>query len=240
MYERSYGYKYEEGAKLTTPEIAKAIRAQIKQEVAAGMLPARWRYSVKSASFAGGSSIDVSVKDCADAWVECPGYRIGSRHETPDGGWTATGCGNVWCKVGGQYKDQPGAEAHAVLTEEALAARMTLDRIHGAYNHDGSGVQVDYFDVNYYGSVTFQDATSAEFEAKEKVRKAARRAALDAATETRKVTVYGRQGSTTHLAAEVDGNLRLVCGAQVWRSSCVMPADEGATVTCSRCAKKEA
>ncbi len=226
MYERSYGYRYEEAAKLSTVEIAKRMRSEIKQEVAAGMLPARWRYSVKSDSFAGGSSIDISVKDCADAWMPCPGHN-----------GRGAGCPNPWCKAGGIHRDLPAAEEHEVLTEEATAAKMTLERIHGAYNHDGSEVQVDYFDVNYYGDVDFQDARSARFEAEEKARKEARRAAVDAATDVRKVTVFGRQGSTTHLAAEVEGHLRLVCGAQLWRSSCVMPAGDAA-VTCSRCAKK--
>jgi methionine synthase I (cobalamin-dependent) len=117
---------------------------------------------------------------------------------------------------------------------------MTLERIHGAYNHDGSEVQTDYFDVHYYGQVGFQDARSARFEAEEKARKAARRAAIDAATERRKVTVFGRQGSTTHLAAEVEGKLRLVCGATLWRSSLVSAASDDAAVSCSRCARREA
>lgn len=155
MYERSYGYKYEEQKNLTTTEIAKLIRKDIKREIKDGMLPARWKYSVRTRYFAGGSSIDIRVRDCADAWIECPGYRIGSRHECSDGSWSAAGCGNPWCKAGGVHKDKPGAQTHRVLSEEAQTAKMTLERIHGAYNHDGSEVQVDYFDVNYYGGVQF-------------------------------------------------------------------------------------
>lgn len=237
MYERSYGYKYQEGEKLTTAGIAKLIRADIKTAISEGLLPDRWSYSVVSDTFSGGSSIDVRVKNCADAWMACPGYKVGTRHELEGGGWTATGCGNVWCKAGGQYKDSASAERHDVLTEEALAAKMTLERLHGAYNHDGSEVQVDYFDVNYYGHVTFQDARSARFEAEHKAEKAAARAALDAATDVRHLVVYGRQGSTVHLAAEVDGRVKLLCGAQLWRSS-VCDFTESA-VTCSRCAKRE-
>lgn len=236
MYERSYGYKYEEGTKLSTAGIAKLIRAEIKTAIGEGLLPERWTYSVRSESFSGGSSIGVSVKNCADAWVECPGYKIGSKHELPGGGWTATGCGNVWCKVGGEHKDLAGAETHEVLTEEALAAKMTLERIHGAYNHDGSEMMVDYFDVNYYGGVNFQDARSARFEAEEKARKAERRATLDAVTETRNLKVYGRQGQTVHLSAEVAGNVRLLCGARLTRWTVCDLTDDA--VTCTRCAKR--
>ncbi|MGZ4530823.1 MAG: hypothetical protein ACXVXP_00555 [Mycobacteriaceae bacterium] len=176
MYERSYGYRYEEAGRLDTAAIAKLIRRDIKTAISEGLLPARWAYSVRIDRFSGGSSIDVRVKHCADAWMPCPGYKVGTRHESPGGGWTATGCGNVWCKAGGQYRDRSGAEDHEVLTEEALAARMTLERIHGAYNHDGSDSMTDYFDVNYYGTVGFQSVESAQWEAEEKARKTNRKA----------------------------------------------------------------
>jgi hypothetical protein len=176
VYERSYGYQYEEGGKLDTAAIAKLIRRDIKTATREGLLPDRWTYSVTMDRFSGGSSIDVRVKDCADAWMPCPGYRVGTRHELPGGGWTATGCGNPWCKAGGEHKDKTGAEDHEVLTEEAMAAKMTLERIHGAFNHDGSDSMVDYFDVNYYGHVDFQDARSRA--SRRKRRRGRQRAAL--------------------------------------------------------------
>lgn len=238
MYERTYGYRYEEGGKLSTTEIAKLIRQEIKIAIKEGLLPAHWKYSVKSQYFAGGSSIDVSVKNCADAWMPCPGYQIGTKHELPGGGRTATGCGNPWCKAGGEFKDRPEAQEHDVLTEEAQAAKMTLERIHGAFNHDGSEVQVDYFDVNYYGHVEFQSAESARWEAEEKARKDARRAALDTATDICHVKVYSRSGgSTVHIAGKVDGKTKLLCGARTWRGTMACKTDD--PITCSRCAKRE-
>lgn len=236
--ERSYGYKYDEGGKLDTAAIAKLIRQEIKTAVSEGLLPERWTYSVRTERFSGGSSIDVDVKGCADAWIACPGYKIGTRHEWPDGSYTATGCGNPWCKAGGEFKDKPGAEEHEVLTEEGLAAKLTLERIHGGFNHDGSDVMTDYFDVNYYGRVSFQSASSARWEAEEKARKAARRSALDTATDLCHVKVYGRKRQTVHLAGEVDGKTRLLCGATLWRTSVAARTDD--PVTCSRCAKREA
>lgn len=237
MYERSYGYKYAEGGKLDTAAIAKLIRKDIKTAIKDGLLPERWKYSVKIDRFSGGSSIGVSVKDCADAWVTCPGYKIGSKREF-EGGWTATGCGDPWCKAGGEFKDRPEAREHDVLTEEAQVAKMTLDRIHSAYNHDGSDSMTDYFDVNYYGHVDFQSKWAAEFEAEEKARKAARRAALNEATDIIHVKVYGRDGrQTVHLAGKADGATRLLCGARLWRSSLAARTED--EVTCSRCKKRE-
>ena len=171
MYERSYGYKYDE-AKGSATDIAKMIRADIKQAVAEGLLPSRWRYSVKTRY----ASIDVEVKNCADAWIECDGSMPGTRHVWPDGSSTATRCPNVWCKARNDPQYAHAAETHDVLTDEAQVAKITLERIHNAYNHDGSETQVDYFDVRYYGSVDFQTARGADFEQREKARKAARKA----------------------------------------------------------------
>jgi len=240
MYERSYGYKYAEGGKLDTAAIAKLIRKDIKTAISEGLLPDHWKYSVTIDRFSGGSSIDVSVKDCADAWTACPGYKLGSKQELPGGGWTATACGNAWCKAGGQHKDSPHATDHDVLTETAQAAKITLERIHGAYNHDGSESQVDYFDVNYYGTVNFQSADAARWEAKHKAEKAAKKAALDAAAaaDTFNVKVYGRNGQTVHVAADVDGKAKLICGAMLRTYSLYGKTDEAPT--CSRCAKKAA
>lgn len=157
MYERAYGYQYEKQQGMTNTEIAKLIREDIKTAIREGLLPAHWKYSVRSRSFAGGCSIDVRIKNCADAWQACDGTKPGSKHYYPDGTWVATGCPDVWCKARALPEYAHAARTHYVLTPEAMAANMTLERIHGAYNHDGSDIMTDYFDVNYYGTVDFQD-----------------------------------------------------------------------------------
>jgi hypothetical protein len=227
MYERHYGYRYDETKDLSTTEIAKRIREDIKVAKSEGLLPTRWAYSVRSAYFSGGSSIDVTVRDCADAWVEC------------DGGQN---CHNVWCSARRDPAYAAHASAHQVLSDEAAAAKITLERIHNAYNHDGSEIQVDYFDVNYYGQVSFEDACRAESRAAEKARLADRKAAREQAAkvETKKVVVYGRQGSRkVHQAAEVDGRIRLLCGSTLWRHSFVSAADQSEELSCKLCARKE-
>ena len=232
MYERSYGHKYADQRGKSTAEIARMIRADIKQAVGEGLLPERWTYSVRSDNFTGGSSIDVEVRDCADAWQVCDGSVPGR---------PGFACHNVWCSARNDPAYAHAAESHDVLTEEAEAAKMTLKRVHGAYNHDGSESQVNYFDVNYYGHVEFEDARSAEFRAREKESAAARRAETAQAAQavTRKVLHRGRESNHVHLATEVNGKVRLLCGARPSRFS-LGSAPDDADVTCSRCAKKVA
>jgi hypothetical protein len=256
LYERSYGYKYAEtfGAEgagrtryLSAAEIAKLMRADIKQAVAGGLLPADWKYSVRPHNFSGGRSIDITVKSGGGAWQECTGIIPGSEHTgtytkadgTVDTYTTDRSCGNVWCKAGGQYKDEPSAAYHDILTAEAQAAKMTLERIHFAYNHDGSDIQTDYFDVNFYGHVSFATADAERWHADEAAKLAAKRAARDAGEVVGKVRVYKREGTVTHLLVKTaDGKQALACGARPRRGS-VGSAPDDAVLSCSRCAKKE-
>ena len=177
MYERSYGYRYDEPEQVTgksyasAADIAKMIRADIKQAIAEGLLPSKpVTYSVRARNFAGGCAIDVEARGWPEAWQQCEGIKVGTKREHEGGGWTATACSNHWCKA---REDRPGAEFHEVLTEEGQVALMTLERIHGAYNHDGSESMVDYFDVRYYGHAEIETAWSAKFRADQKAKKAA-------------------------------------------------------------------
>lgn len=220
MYERSYGYRYEEVRDLTTVDIAKRIRADIKQAKAEGLLPTRWTYSVRTDH---GTSIDVEVRDCPDAWRPCDGS-----------------CHYDRCSV--RNPDGRYAEPHNVLTDEAEAAKMTLERIHGAYNYDGSEVQVDYFDVRYYGHVEFEDARAYDFRMREKARLEARKANREAGEPCGYYVNYSRDGrQTVHLVVETpEGGKVLACGARTWRGGLGGFSAQPHEVTCSRCAKKEA
>lgn len=222
MYERSYGYRYEEITKYSSPtEIAKVIRADVKQAQAEGLLPAHWSYSVRSNSL----SIDVEVRDCPDAWRPCNG---------------GTDCRNVWCAARNDPAYAHAATPHQVLTDEASAAKMTLERIHNAYNHDGSEIQTDYFDVRYYGRVSFEDADSASFRKREAERLAAKKQARESGQVIGRIANYGRdERSVVHVVVKTpEGKEVLACGARVSRSGFRQRVADGATVTCSRCAKK--
>ncbi len=219
MYERSYGYRYAElGDHPTCAEIAKVIRKDIKQAVAEGLLPAAWSYSVRSDT----NSVDLDVRDCPDAWKLCDGMN----------------CHNVWCSARNDPQYAAHASPHDVLTDDAEAAKMTLDRIHGAYNHDGSEIQTDYFDVRYYGHVSFEDASSAAFRAKEKERLAARKQAKESGRIVGRIKNYKRDGSSVvHVLVETgEGKKVLGCGAMVWRGSTFGKTEDA--VSCSRCARR--
>lgn len=132
---RTYGYDYDRQRGLTTAQIAALIRSEIKQSVSEGLLP-RWRYSVRTRTFAGGSAIDITVT-APEAFAE-----VGPCQEFS------------YCGYGSHDRDCAASPYR--LSGDGEAAKMTLERIHGAWNHDGSDISTDYFDVNYYGGVTFQ------------------------------------------------------------------------------------
>lgn len=240
MSERGYGYKYSEQQGKSTAEIAALMRRDIKHAIADGLLPgAPVKYSVRTETYSGGASIRIRVQGWADAWQPCDGYKPG---EVRVAGRGRDLCRNQFCaeRVKLTGDTVAGAEPHDVLGPEGQAAMMTLERIHGAYNHDGSDSMVDHFDVNYYGSVSIDTRREAEFWQGEADRKAKRRKAIDAAAveSRRRVVVYGSKGKqTVHDAVTVGGRERLVCGATLWRSSVVGSA-EGKELTCTRCAKR--
>lgn len=208
MYERSFGYRYAElGDHPTAAEIAKAMRADIKQAVSEGLLPASWSYSVRSDTFAGGQSIEIEVRDCPGAWQDCEGIVPGT---------------------------------NKTLTEDARVAKITLERIHGAYNHDGSEIMVDYFDVRFYGTVTFESASDYDFRMREKERLAAKKSARETGRVVGRVKNYKRDGSSvTHLLIETEGGERVLgCGARIWGGSLISKTADDAPLTCSRCAKR--
>lgn len=232
MYERHYGHEYAKTQGKSTTDIAKMIREDIKTAKAEGLLPQQWSYSVRSDSFSGGSSIDVEVKDCPDAWQPCDGGVPGEPHRV---------CPNVWCSARNDPAYAHAATPHDVLTEEARAAEIALKRIHGAYNHDGSEIQVDYFDVNYYGHVQFEDARSANFRAEQKAKQDARKAANDGGKIVAKIAKPSRDRIVVHVVVEgTDGKQRLGCGAQMMRYTFYQKCELDTPVNCSRCAKREA
>jgi hypothetical protein len=143
---RAYGLKYHLARDLTTTQIAKLIRTDIKlarkaaQQTAAepaalktvdpiGDAPAQITFSVRSQYYSGGSSIDITIKNIPEAW-----------------GWTA--------------EDDHFGRSRKVPTPELRALAQELKALHRAYNYDGSDITTDYFDVNYYGSVTDENGLS--------------------------------------------------------------------------------
>jgi hypothetical protein len=136
------GSKYDE--KLSTTEIAKRFRADVKAALARGELPAGLKLSVATKYYAGGSSIHVEIK-------VAPGVAVMNPERL--------------------RLDAAGEPTHGVpwMTPEAAALADKLDRMLSAYNYDNSDTMTDYFDVNFYKSVDFawelRDAERDAFEA---------------------------------------------------------------------------
>ena len=152
MYDRSYGAKYDEPGKYArVADIAKLIRRDIKAAIAAGELPGRISdYRVRSESYSGGQSIRVRLLK-PELYEVCKGIVPGS----DDDGYGRF-CGDPWCAEGGIHRDAPHARYHYILSAEGRRVEEKLKEIHGAFNHDGSEPQVDYFDRRYWGGVEIE------------------------------------------------------------------------------------
>lgn len=123
------GTKYESGRDIA--DIAKLVRADIKEAVKKKQLPKGIKTSVRISRFAGGQSLDVYIKHLGGERVINPAW---VKHM--DGG----GCTR---------------EAPPRYTATATHARKLIEALVAAYNFDDSESMVDYFHVNFYGTVTF-------------------------------------------------------------------------------------
>lgn len=129
MYERSYGVHYDQVG--TPKEAAAAMRATVKQWQREGLIPADIKVSIRYRSFAGGCSIDIRATSPRPIyWCDPHQWQRCDRHAHY--GW------------------------YDCMTPEARHVREELEALHNAYNHDGSEIQVDYFDVRFYGQATIE------------------------------------------------------------------------------------
>jgi len=129
MYEISYGPKYDKN--LSTKQIAAKFRLDVKAGIEAGELPKGLKLSVRYESFSGGSAIRVKIKE------------VPFRVRNPE---------RVIHDIGNPHEFVP--EFHLPSwTPEAKALKDQLEAMLAAYNYDGSEIQVDYFNVKFYGGV---------------------------------------------------------------------------------------
>lgn len=163
------------------------------------------------------------MQDWPHAWTDCTGIVPGTNNL----------CRWAHCAAAG---NSAHGQQHQVLTEHARKVEEILKAIHRQYNFDGSDMQSDVSDVNYYGGVEIESASDIAFRAQEKERHAARKQTVAdaiAAGSVRRVCIDTRTNSVVHLLAETEDGQKLVCGAQIWRST-FMRATQ-AEPDCSRC-----
>ncbi|SIC95820.1 Uncharacterised protein [Mycobacteroides abscessus subsp. abscessus] len=219
MSARAYGARYDSALSLT--DIAAKIRTDIRAAIKAGKLPGSpVRYSVRAENHI---AVEIRVQDWPQAWTDCTGTVPGTNNL----------CRWAHCAAAG---NSAHGQQHQVLTAQARTVEETLKAIHRQYNFDGSDMQADVSDVNYYGGVEIESASDIAFRAEEKQRHIARKQAVADALDAgsvRRVAIDNRTRSVVHLLAETETGPKLVCGARLWRYS--LPRTTQAELSCSRC-----
>ena len=133
--ERRLGIMYERTKNMTVKEIAAQIRKTIRQAAKDGIIPSEWKYSVRYRSASMSQAIDVTVEIPADIYDLEQAY---------------------WDEHNHPYRTFPEM---LVGKYEPLARMLQtselLNSIHRGYNYDGSDSMTDYYDVRFYGNVSF-------------------------------------------------------------------------------------
>ena len=132
---RRTGAKYEQARDLRYAEIAKLIRADIKESKDDGRLPRLAKYSVRISTYSMGGSVDVRMSDLVRGWI-------------PE---NLALCDEALCATYHTY-ECPGA-AH--LSDRGVAAMAVLQEIWDSYNYYESHEFQDGCSVNYFGDVKY-------------------------------------------------------------------------------------
>lgn len=132
---RVYGSRYVAGRDVV--EIAKLVRADIKEAVRLGRLP-KGRYSVTIDRYSMGRSIDVRFSPTEDFLVYNP-LRLAFEAKTP---------------YGNMHAPDVDPEVRWLYSVRAREAIAIVEAILAAHNHDGSDSQTDYHDVHFAAHVT--------------------------------------------------------------------------------------
>jgi len=149
----TYEPKYDRD--LDIVEIAKLLRAEIKAAVKAEELP-KGKYSVRISRYANGRSLNVTIKDYPGTIYNR--RRLKLAHEIDQG------C----LGEAGRARHRDLWDEHADLpkyTEELVDLIKALEKLVDQWNYDGSDLQIDYFNVNYYSHVNIDcEQADAEWE----------------------------------------------------------------------------
>lgn len=135
------GTKYNK--ELTITEIAKNVRADIKQAIKSHQLPQGTKVSVKVERYSMGQSLNLKVTALPgvtvenDRWVAL--WNQGEHQRLV-----------YWCSV-------KGAAVVGRITNEAHMVEQLLKDLANAYNFDKSDSMTDYYHVNFHTHVRFSE-----------------------------------------------------------------------------------
>ncbi|WP_142850693.1 hypothetical protein [Telmatospirillum sp. J64-1] len=137
------GAKYDATKGLSRKEIAARIRADIKEAQKAGKIDKGVKVSVRTSTYSGGGSIDLTVTALPESFrLWSPEY-VAWVQENPHDPYPPFA-----------YTDQRSGEYNALME--------TLRSIQQAYNRDNSDSMSDYFDCRFYGDVSLDWRLEAE------------------------------------------------------------------------------
>ncbi len=129
------GSKYAANKDLSTTEIAKLVRADIKAAVKSGKLPRAAKVSVKTDYYSMGSAIRVRVSGITPAFNPA---------------WL------VWTKKNPHLSFHSTPEAARERYSPLVVTTMaTVEKIVASYNYDNSDSMTDYHDSNFHADVSF-------------------------------------------------------------------------------------
>lgn len=125
-----YGSKYDKTLDIT--EIAKRVRADLKGLIKAGTIP-KGKYSVTIQRFSGGCSLRVRLDQLISPYLMLNPERVKFEQENP-------------------Y----ALPAHlSQFSPAGQAVLKAVEAVVDAYNFDGSDINSDCWNLNFYGSVAF-------------------------------------------------------------------------------------
>ena len=125
MNEGATGSKYD--SSLSTKEIARRFRQDVRDAKRGGALPKGLKVSVRIRYGVTTTAIDATI-------TALPGIRIMSPDWDPN-------------NLGGSASER--------FTPDARRIRNQLDTMLQAYNYDNSDARIDHFDVKFYGRVAY-------------------------------------------------------------------------------------
>lgn len=146
MYERHYGSKYES---LGGYASAADIAKRMRADIKALVKAGHLpdvTYSVRVDNYSMGRSINISIQGLKKAWETVEVYQWGY------------------------------PQVREVLSVQGKWVERQVKKIHSSYNYDGSEVQVDYFDVNFYGQVKVESDWDQQFRERQAARMAEKKA----------------------------------------------------------------
>lgn len=126
--DRFRGSRYESTRDLDLAEIAKLVRADLRDLVKRG-----FKCAVRISRFSGGQSLKVEVKSTPQGFRVLNQERLAWEREHPH-----QHCTHL-----------------AIFSDEAIEVQRKIESLVASYNRDNSDTQTDYFDVRFYSSVSF-------------------------------------------------------------------------------------